>query len=63
MQKGDEFIGLNAGHKGAPGILFKHDLVGDWLTIDFHQIERAVGHVPPPVADRGDSIRAAMSLI
>jgi hypothetical protein len=44
MQERDEFVGLNAGHEGAAGILFKHDLVSGWLTVNFHEIQGAVGH-------------------
>ena len=49
MEKGDQLVRLNAGHKGAAGILFKHDLVGERLAVKFHQIKCPVGHecVPP----------------
>jgi hypothetical protein len=44
MQEWDEFVGLNAGHESAPGILFKHNLVGRRLAVNFHEIQSAGGH-------------------
>src|ERR1041385_7147368 len=45
VHKRDSLIALDAGHKCATCVLLKHDLVGYWLAVEFHDVQGAKRHV------------------